>query len=991
MPLQKQGANITFGQGVETKVDPFQVPAGQLLSLQNAVFNTSNLLQKRNGFADLTMLSADVLSLSTLNNNLLAAGQNLYALSASTNTWVNEGLVEPIKLTNQSLVRTNYAQTLVDACLADNNVLCSAYVENATAYYQITDYTTGQILVDQTEITSGKNPRVFSLNQWFIILFGRNSGGAKLSYIAVSKANPTIAMTVADLTTLLDSDTAFFDGVSDNQKLYVLFNASDVGGATRIISLNTSLIASTSQIVAAVAMDKGAIALDSTTSTPTIYAFHYLNSTPELRYRVYSANLLPLLADTSINAVDTILNVTAEAKNGTGFVYYEVENTYSYGSGVTNYIQKNSITLSGTVGADVKVVRSVGLASKVFQINNSSYMLATYANELQPSYFLINSDGAVISRLAYSNGYGYYGQLVNVTATDQTIWMPYLRKTLVKPVNKAQGATATAGIFALTGVDFVQFEFGVTQFNAETALSQHFTGGMLWQYDGRKPVENGFHLWPDYIDATASNGSGTLAAQQYYYQFVYEWTDANGIVQQSAPSLPIGVNLIAPNDTITLNVNTLRLTQKTGTNRVNIIGYRWSTAQQTYYQFTSVSTPTANNTAVDSVQIVDTSPDADIIGNPILYTTGGVVENIAAPALDSITLYKNRLMGVDAENKNTIWFSKQLVQGVPVEMSDLFTIYVPPSKDAPGGLTAIATMDDKLICFKREALQYFVGIGPDNTGAQNDYTDPVLITSTVGSANQRSIVSTPIGLMFQSDKGIWLLGRDLQTSYIGADVQGYNNFQITSAVVVPGTNQVRFTLDNRQVLMYDYYEQQWGVFTNMAAVDSVIYNGMHTFIDEAGNVRREETGKYLDGSVPVVMQFTTAWLKLTDLQGFQRAYFAYLLSNYQTPHKLQISIAYDYNPSAQQIITISPDNYSPPWGDDVVWGDSSLWGGESQVEQWRIFFNKQKCQAIQITVQEIFDPSLGTVAGKGLTFSGINLVVGAKKGYPVLPAKNSAG
>lgn len=991
MPLQKQGANITFGQGVQTKTDPFQVPAGQLLSLQNAVFNTSNLLQKRNGFPDLTILNAEVLSLSTLNNNLLASGKSLYALSASTNTWVNEGLVEPIRLSNQALVRTNFAQVISDAILAENNVLCTAFVENNNTYYQITDYTTGQLLVPQQQIAGAKNPRVFSLNQWFIILFGRNSSGAKLSYIAISKANPNINMGIQDLSTLLDTDDSFFDAVSDNETLYAVFNASDVGGATRVIALNTSLVASTSQVVATSACDKGAITLDETTSTPTVYVFHYLDSAPDLRYRIYSSNLLPLLVDTSINSVDTILNVTAQVKNGTGTVYYEVENTYSYGSELTNFIQKNTIDFSGTVGSDVEVVRSVGLASKAFTIEDNVYMLSTYSNDLQPSYFLINSDGAVISRLAYSNGFGYYSQLSNVTVFGLKAFVPYLRRTIVKSVNRAQGATSVAGIFALTGVDYASFEFAVTQYNAETAMSQHYTGGMLWQYDGRKPVENGFHLWPDYIDATPSTGTGSMTAQQYYYQFIYEWTDANGITQRSAPSLPISLNLTGMDNTVTLNVNTLRLTQKTGVNTIRIVGYRWSAAQQTYYQFTSVTTPTANNTTVDSVSIVDELADSSIIGNSILYTTGGVVENIAAPANDSITLYKNRLMVVDSENKNTIWYSKQLIENEPVEMSDLFTIYVPPSKDAPGGLTAISTMDDKLICFKRQALQYLVGIGPDNTGAQNDFTDPVLITSTVGSTNQRSIVSTPIGLMFQSDKGIWLLGRDLQTSYIGAPVQAYNNFEITSAVVVPGTNQVRFTLDNRQVLMYDYFEQQWGIFTNIAAVDSVIYNNSHTFIDESGNVRQEQIGSYLDGSVPVVMQFTTAWLKLTDLQGFQRAYFAYLLSNYKTPHKLQISISYDYNPASQQIIIITPDNYSAPWGDDVVWGSGELWGGQSQVEQWRLFFNKQKCQSIQISVQEIFDPSFNTVAGAGLTFSGINLVVGGKKGYPTLPAKNSAG
>jgi len=139
------------------------------------------------------------------------------------------------------------------------------------------------------------------------------------------------------------------------------------------------------------------------------------------------------------------------------------------------------------------------------------------------------------------------------------------------------------------------------------------------------------------------------------------------------------------------------------------------------------------------------------------------------------------------------------------------------------------------------------------------------------------------------------------------------------------------------------------------------------------------------------MSFTTAWLKLTNLQGFQRTYFFYLLANYLTPHKLAVNVAYDYNEAPSQTSIINPFNFNPAWGSDVVWGASSPWGGQSSVEQFRIFLSKQKCQSIQISVSEIFDPSKNVPAGAGLTFSGLNIVIGAKKGFPTLPAKQSVG
>ncbi len=154
-----------------------------------------------------------------------------------------------------------------------------------------------------------------------------------------------------------------------------------------------------------------------------------------------------------------------------------------------------------------------------------------------------------------------------------------------------------------------------------------------------------------------------------------------------------------------------------------------------------------------------------------------MVENIGAPPTSVMTLFKSRLFLVDAEDKNLLWYSKQVIESTPVEMSDLFTLFVAPTIGAQGNtgpITALSSMDDKLIIFKKNAIYYLVGVGPDNTGASNDFSDPVFVTSTVGCDEQNSIVFTPNGLQFQSDKGIWLLGRDLSTTYIGSPVEESN-------------------------------------------------------------------------------------------------------------------------------------------------------------------------------------------------------------------------
>ncbi len=433
-------------------------------------------------------------------------------------------------------------------------------------------------------------------------------------------------------------------------------------------------------------------------------------------------------------------------------------------------------------------------------------------------------------------------------------------------------------------------------------------------------------------------------------------------------------------------------------NKVKIVLYRWSTAQQNYYQVTSISTPTLNDTTADSVSITDTFADATILGNNLIYTTGGVVEDVNAPASDLLALFDTRLWMVNAEDPNELWFSKQVIQATPVEMSDLFTMYVPPTtatQGTTGPMTSIAAMDDKLIIGKRNAFLYINGTGPDNTGANNQYSQPIFITSTVGCENQKSIVLMPQGIMFQSDKGIWLLSRGLDTSYIGAPVEDLTDgATVMSAVNVPETNQVRFTLDTGVTLMYDYYYGQWGTFTGVPAVSSCIYQGAHTFINDAGAAYQESTGAYIDGSRPVLIKFQTGPLRLGDLQGYQRAFFFYILGEYASPHKLVVSMAYDYETAPSQSIIITPNNYSPPYGSGASqdpYGQGDPYGGPSNIESWRVFLERQRCMAFSITVQEIFDASVGAAPGAGLTISGLNVVCGFKKAFRPQPAAITAG
>lgn len=114
-------------------------------------------------------------------------------------------------------------------------------------------------------------------------------------------------------------------------------------------------------------------------------------------------------------------------------------------------------------------------------------------------------------------------------------------------------------------------------------------------------------------------------------------------------------------------------------------------------------------------------------------------------------------------------------------------------------------MDEKLILFEDNRIFSLTGQGPTPTGDQNDFSEPSLVTSDAGCIDPRSIVLIPIGILFQSNKGIYLLSRSLETKYIGAPVEAFNNQTITSAKLLQDQNQVRLLSSDGTTLVYDYF------------------------------------------------------------------------------------------------------------------------------------------------------------------------------------------
>jgi hypothetical protein len=139
------------------------------------------------------------------------------------------------------------------------------------------------------------------------------------------------------------------------------------------------------------------------------------------------------------------------------------------------------------------------------------------------------------------------------------------------------------------------------------------------------------------------------------------------------------------------------------------------------------------------------------------------------------------------------------------------------------------------------------------------------------------------------------------------------------------------------------------------------------------------------------MAFKTGPLRVGELQNYQRAYACYLLGEFLSPHKLVMSLCYDYNTTPTQQTVLTPLNSVTLYGGSSPYGQSGVFGGTPSLEQYRLFFTQQRCQAVSIEFQEVIDPAYVNQAGAGLTISGINVLLGFKGKAPTMPSNQSFG
>jgi hypothetical protein len=994
MPLQKQVIAFPLGTGIDTKTDPKQVQPGKLLVAENEVYNSIGQLVPRFG---LTAYSSSILGGGTLSSATKAAahkqellvfgGNKLYGVRPTAAApLTDKGSVYSATVQSRGIAAGLGDQLHPTVAYGDDLIACSYLVYNGTTtkydlYCTILDRATQEPVVANRLILADviEQRCVYFSGSFYFFL------RVSPSVLYSVRVQTSAATTFGGFTLVandIDSDPVISFSLSQSGNYLALLYAKSTNGAKLgFITAAGSIGGPSDGLPTAVSL--GANVWGSTdyvhahaylvgdATNDGVYAF--LDSTCYI-YNASLSNSPSGIASITMPAVTDFNSRLATVNESASTIRIFADGRQTAVSDEQyNIMRTCTLTRSGVASASSTVVRSLSIASQPFRQGGDTYVLAAFTSSLQSSYFLLHSSGKVVARCSYQKGGGSVAHLSDVVSDTAG---QYLIPNVVR------GRLYTNGVGAATFQKTVQlsrFTFGGSGDLNPVALGNttYFSGGCPRMYDGAAAVELGFHYYPENLTATGNASATSMLAGTYQVAAIFEWVDLNGQIHRSAPSVPASATLTA-GQKLDVIVPTLRLTDRS---LVKVVLYVTEANGTTFYRAFPFDQEKASSTALDSVTYSITGVSTT---REILYTTGGVLENIAPPSCAQLLAYGNRLVAVGLEDEDEIWYSKLLVNGDGLGFNDTFTLRVPEGKR---GVCSAVVIDEKLIFFKRQGASWIAGQGPTDTGINSDLGNPQPIPSDVGCDDPRSVVNFPGGAFFKSsDRGWCMIDRALNVSYKGGvDVDRFNSLSVSSAILIPKSSQIRITHSDGQALVFDFFYGQWSTFTNYECVSACLWGSTYVMVRSTGQINRESTSSWLDNGAEVVQRVVTPWYSLAGLQGFQRVWRAAFLGENRSAHTYKVRVRFDFDPEWKELFTVASSSIGADYVTDASYYTASdnLGGTPKPVHQLEVNPYIQKCQAIAFEISSS-NPTL--VDGEGFRAAAIALVVGVKPGTKRLTA-----
>jgi hypothetical protein len=349
-------------------------------------------------------------------------------------------------------------------------------------------------------------------------------------------------------------------------------------------------------------------------------------------------------------------------------------------------------------------------------------------------------------------------------------------------------------------------------------------------------IDIGFPTPPgiQHIDA---HTSGPLEENStYQYICVYRYHDALGRVHWSGLSNKASITTGAGEEGVTIYVSLEDVTRKSFAQDITLEIYRTEKNGSTFYLEAAVR-GSPLDAGLGNILYTTVNGDALLVTRELLYSHSRA-EYHMPPAARYVVHTKNRTWLGGLMRGNILQAS---APRVPNEIP-LFNNDIPNFKvSLPQVCTGMAGLGDVLIAFSKNAVFAVYGEGPNDRG-EGSFSEPQVISLAVGCINSRSIVQAEDCVLFQSARGLEILGRGLGApEYIGSPVRDelearpfvmsswYNATDRTAHFVVAAAygdppSDVR-------ILVYDFEAQAWSVDT---AIDGTVALG--TYVPDIGNV-----------------------------------------------------------------------------------------------------------------------------------------------------------
>lgn len=1015
--LQERHVAIKFQGGIETKMDSKTVPAARLLVLENGVFTKGASVKKRNGYEAYSKFIeassgprveiSDAVRLGVREENelLLYTRKRAYShQTGDTDQWSDTGQVFCAHGEDRAVVHTGTNQTQPDHA-SNGGVSVYAWVDSrGGVYYTVIDQASGRVHVEPrwVGITSSRHPRCVAVGPNIHVYYTATAEN-RIYVLVVDPSNPVLEPTPAILVNDLNTNDVFdacpttrtglpaliawHEFATDNFRIGYVDSSGVLGspltghpsvarfvGATDMQALR----ADTPLAVAYEHVDGGdndrlSVALTNTRNTTTGAAFRISGGTTAISIgstifdEIWSGHTFgePQVDRCAVAIIDNTIWAVFEDTN----------------DGPSKRVARISkIIPTDTFGASQNLeLRSVTLMSRAFVVDGEAFVYFAH----DTTYFNVFLGVCISSPFTDFDG-NHRFQCVARQSPGGAGGIADSKHVSSAHVSGYQVATCLPHIVRLESEDSDQFgETGLRNytldFNSENSHQYAQLGHGLYvgaacpqHYDGRQWCEAGFHVGPEDIvaDSTFETDGGLTASGTYLYIAWYEYTDAQGEIHRGPVSIGTEVSMGQTlgevpdsHDTVTLDLPTYRVTTK---ERVRIcVGRTVAGDASRFFRVTSLDPLTegadngyvANDITVDTVEFIDKMSDIDLLKQEPVYTNGGVLSNDPTALGNILVAGKNRLFFNDCSDPNAVRYSQELAEGYGVECPPELVMKTNPKG---GRVSALAVMDEFVIVFKESAIYIFNGPGPTVNGdiSGGAFSDPDEVSSDVGCTNPSSIVETPLGLMFESAKGIYRLGRDRSVRYIGAPVEAFNGQTVTRATVMPDRSQAVFLTADGTTLLYDFLFDQWSTFKNHLGRDAVIVNGVYHYLRLDDRVFAETIGEYSDAGVRIRLRFETAWVHIWEhLQGLQRFWKLLLLGTWGSPHQLGIQYRTDYDESGWGDpcwLDATGDSSSAGWitgeganpiGEDLITGAAygeggygeGVFGGENpDLYQWRL-------------------------------------------------------